>query len=104
MSTPLPCIRRVISSTLEASSVCVWGGAGETVGDCLAFSRFFGAGLDLGCFGALGGLAWVGFLLSLVESFSVSPSLAVKSPISPSYSELIPHSSFARLDFLLPVT
>ena len=43
--------------------------------------------------------------MSLVESFSVSPSLAVRFPINPSYSGLIPHSSFARLDLLvLPVT
>ena len=55
MSTPFPCIRRVISSTRDASSVCVCGGAGERVGDCgfgLSFDFDFGGGL--GCFGGLG--------------------------------------------------
>jgi len=40
------------------------------------------------------------FLLSFVESLSVSPSRAVKFPINPSYSGLIPHSTLARFDFL----
>ena len=57
MSTPFPCIRRVISSTRDASSVCVAGGAGEAVGDwgfglSFTFDLDFGGGL--GSFGGLG--------------------------------------------------
>ena len=107
MSTPFPCILRAISSTRDASSVCVCAGAGEAVGDCFPFSFsfcFVPVAAAFGCFGAFGAFGWTGFLLSFVESFSVSPSFAVRLPISPSYSGLIPHSSLARLDLLLLVT